>query len=266
MTARWTRSRTLVPEPGRAGGGQAGGIAPLCPSSWSSPVSPFASLRHGSATYRVAATVASSWSETSVGARAREEARSSGSLSKRRARRAPHRRGFRWGPQEAGLVQDTAPLRVTEGLVHEGLQAVWGGIDIPVDLDRAATAGSLRWHPPPPRPPASGSCGRAGASRSRRDLATCSRDSRRESRSARRAGKARKASPQRSRSSSVATTSVEGTPILPGWRPVASTVAVPGLVVGAGDDRLQLLQELSPETAVAVRLPRDCGRLQSGRG
>src|SRR5579875_17745 len=41
-------------------------------SSRSSPVSPFASLRHGSATYRVAATVARSWSQTSVGARTRE--------------------------------------------------------------------------------------------------------------------------------------------------------------------------------------------------
>jgi len=70
-------------------------------SSWSSPLSPFASLRHGSATHRVAATVASSWSESSVGARAGEEARSSGSPSERRARRGPRRRGSRWGPRGA---------------------------------------------------------------------------------------------------------------------------------------------------------------------
>jgi len=103
-------------------------------------------LRHGSATHRVAPP------SPALGARPR----SGPGPGRRRGRRGRRASGGRGGrpvegapserapmgcpetrldgvPQEAGLVQDTDPLRVTEGLVHEGLETIWGGIDVPAD-------------------------------------------------------------------------------------------------------------------------------------
>jgi hypothetical protein len=123
---------------------------------------------------------------------------------------------FRDGAQEAGLVQDADPLRVTEGLAPEGPPTVPGGIHLPVDPGEQPLPAARGGLPHRLRHlPAVLALHRA--SRPRRCSAACWRDSRRANRSAKRAGKARQASPQRPRSSCVVTPSVEGTPILPGW-------------------------------------------------
>src|SRR5579875_1334033 len=62
---------------------------------------------------------------------------------------APHRDASRWGPEEAGLVRDTDPFGATEGLVHEGLETVWGGIPHRLGHLPAALAGERGERAPP---------------------------------------------------------------------------------------------------------------------